>query len=226
MAGIASFSVNTVLLVAFLARNPKVAVGRAVRSASVYALRLALISVLAAAPLVLLGGRIAAPSAGRGRLVSYGLPLAISTLLHAAVGIGLLALTKDEQAKAVVRAFRRRGRKPNPPAGSCIGSPARTEFAMDSTQGGEGKNSTISSPCRWNSRASPRRAPQRKRIEAVRIPRASCERFRYGIIHDKESCATMVSSAHAGGSNPWIQPCSQQNSTFLRPALKLSKERN
>ncbi|HCM26773.1 MAG: murein biosynthesis integral membrane protein MurJ [Treponema sp. GWB1_62_6] len=103
-------AVNTVLLVAFLARNPKVAVGRAVRSASVYALRLALISVAAAAPLVFLGGRIAAPFAGRGRLVSYGFPLAISTLLYAAVGIGLLALTKDEQAKAVVRAFRRRGK--------------------------------------------------------------------------------------------------------------------
>jgi len=99
---------NTVLLLAFLSRNPQVAVGRALRSASTYAAKLTVFSLLAAVPLVVMGTRLYAPFAGyRNRLASIGLPLAISTVLFGLIGIGLLSLTKDKQAKAIFKAFSR-----------------------------------------------------------------------------------------------------------------------
>ncbi len=100
---------NTVFLLAFLSRNPQVAVGRALRSASIYAAKLTGFSLLAAVPLVFLGDRLFSPFAGfRNRLLSIGLPLTLSTLLFGLIGIGLLGLTKDKQAKAIFKAFSRK----------------------------------------------------------------------------------------------------------------------
>jgi len=103
----AASAVNTVLLLLFLRRNPQVAVGRALRSASLYALKLALFSVVAALPVLLLRGRLLAVFAGRGRLLAYGLPLAAGTLLYGGIGIGLLTITGDPQLKALRRSLTR-----------------------------------------------------------------------------------------------------------------------
>ncbi len=100
--------VNTVLLLAFLSRNKRIAVARALKAASLYALKLAGFSLVAVAPIVLFGSRIAAPFAGRGRLIAYGVPLTINTLIFGAIGVALLAATKDPQALAVGRAFSRK----------------------------------------------------------------------------------------------------------------------
>lgn len=101
-------AVNTVLLLAFLARNPRVRVAEAVRSASLYAAKLALFSAAACAPVLLLRGRVAAAFRGTGRFAENGLPLLILGGLFAATGIALLALTKDRQAAALVRLFKKR----------------------------------------------------------------------------------------------------------------------
>jgi len=101
-------TVNTLLLLLFLSRNPRVAVKRALRSASVYALKLVAFSLIAAAPLYFFGEAISAPFAGHGRLISQGLPLLISTCIFAGIGLGLLILTKDQQVRAIVRTLRRR----------------------------------------------------------------------------------------------------------------------
>jgi putative peptidoglycan lipid II flippase len=101
-------AVNTVLLLRFLKRNPKVAVGKAVRSASLYALKLAGLSILAVLPILWLGPKLNALCAGRGRLVSYGLPLAATSLLFALIGVGLLSLTKDKQGRALGAMVRRK----------------------------------------------------------------------------------------------------------------------
>jgi putative peptidoglycan lipid II flippase len=101
--------VNTVLLLAFLRRNPNIAVARALRSALGYTGKLAVFSALATAPVLLLNPRLSALFAGRGRLISYGLPFTISALIFAALGISLLALTGDKQFKAIRGMLRRRG---------------------------------------------------------------------------------------------------------------------
>lgn len=102
--------VNTVLLLVFLSRNERIEVGRALRSASLYALKLALFSIIAILPIVFFGNKIAAPFAGRGRLISYGLPLTISASIFGVIGLALLAWTRDPQALAIARAFSKRGK--------------------------------------------------------------------------------------------------------------------
>jgi putative peptidoglycan lipid II flippase len=100
--------VNTALLLAFLRRNPEIAVARALRSALLYTAKLVLFSAAAALPVLVLGPRIAAFFAGRGRLISYGLPLCITALLYGAAGFLLLALTGDRQFRAIAGMLRRR----------------------------------------------------------------------------------------------------------------------
>ncbi len=105
-------AVNTVLLLLFLRKNPRVAVGKAAASASLYAAKLCLFSVLAALPVRLLAPRLLALFAGRGRILAYGLPLALGAALFAAVGVGLLAATRDKQAATIARSlFRRTGKR-------------------------------------------------------------------------------------------------------------------
>jgi putative peptidoglycan lipid II flippase len=104
----AASAVNTALLLAFLKRNPHIAAGRALRSASAYTLKLILFSAAAALPLLWLNPRLTALFAGRGRLISFGLPLLISALAFGAAGLLLLILTGDKHVRAVMGMIRKR----------------------------------------------------------------------------------------------------------------------
>jgi putative peptidoglycan lipid II flippase len=99
---------NTALLLIFLQKNPNIAVAKVLRPAILYALKLAALSVIAAAPVLLLSPRLASAFAGKSRLISLGIPFIASAAVFAAAGILLLALTRDRQAAAIVRALRRK----------------------------------------------------------------------------------------------------------------------
>jgi putative peptidoglycan lipid II flippase len=101
---------NTVLLLIFLGRNPNIAVGRALGPAMLYAVKLVLFSCAAAVPVVLFGPRINAffTAMGRGRFISYGLPLIAEGLAFALIGVVLLVLSGDKQIKALAGIFRSR----------------------------------------------------------------------------------------------------------------------
>ena len=107
----ASSAVNTALLLAFLGRNPHVQVARALGSAILYTLKLALLSVVAIIPVAFLSPLLLDALAGNGRLVSFGLPLAINGLIFAFLGIALLMATRDRQFRGIVGALRRRGKR-------------------------------------------------------------------------------------------------------------------
>jgi putative peptidoglycan lipid II flippase len=100
-------AVNTVFLVVFLRKNPFIEVGRTIKSALGYTLRLAALSAIALIPVLLLAPPLEAAFAGRGRVLSWGLPLLINGLMFAATGIVLLVITKDKQVRAIIRIFRR-----------------------------------------------------------------------------------------------------------------------
>ncbi|MDR1574897.1 MAG: murein biosynthesis integral membrane protein MurJ [Treponema sp.] len=95
--------INTALLLAFLKKNPNIAVGRDLGSALVYTLKLSLLSGLAVIPVRVLSPRLLAIFAGRGRLISYGIPLAVNTLIFAALGIALLFATRDRNLRGLLR---------------------------------------------------------------------------------------------------------------------------
>jgi putative peptidoglycan lipid II flippase len=100
-------AVNTALLLAFLRKNPSIAIGKALGPALLYTAKLAVFSAAASAPVLFLSPRLLSAFSGRGRLVSYGIPFAINALVFALAGISLLALTRDKQAVAVARALRK-----------------------------------------------------------------------------------------------------------------------
>jgi putative peptidoglycan lipid II flippase len=103
--------VNTVLLLAFLGRNPRIAVGKALKSALVYTLKLALFSMIAVIPVLYLKGALISRLTGRGRLITYGVPFAVTALVFAAAGILLLAISRDKQFLAVGGMIRRKRRR-------------------------------------------------------------------------------------------------------------------
>jgi putative peptidoglycan lipid II flippase len=99
-------AVNTVFLLLFLRKNPRVAVSRALKPALAYTLTLNVLSAVAVIPVLLLSPRLEALFSGRGRIISQGLPLLANALVYGALGIGLLILTKDRQLRAILRIFR------------------------------------------------------------------------------------------------------------------------
>jgi putative peptidoglycan lipid II flippase len=94
-------AINTALLLLFLKKNPHIAVGRALGSALIYTLKLSLCSGLAVIPVCLVSPRLLAIFAGRGRVISYGAPLALNTLVYALLGLLLLWITGDRQIRTL-----------------------------------------------------------------------------------------------------------------------------
>ncbi len=101
---------NTVLLFVFLRKNPSVDVIKVVRSTSLYAAKMVVLSLIAAAPVYFLLPRLHAAFAGHGKLVGEGVPLVAALVLFAAAGIGLLALTRDPIAREGLAMARKRGK--------------------------------------------------------------------------------------------------------------------
>ncbi|AEF80499.1 murein biosynthesis integral membrane protein MurJ [Leadbettera azotonutricia] len=100
-------AVNTAMLLVFLKKNPNIAVGRAFKSATVYTLKLIVLSCIAIAPILLITPKITGLFTGKGRILSFGLPLAINAILYGAIGLVLLLLTRDKQINAIVRMVRK-----------------------------------------------------------------------------------------------------------------------
>jgi putative peptidoglycan lipid II flippase len=101
-------AVNTGLLLFFLRKNPRIAVGRAFRSALIYAARLIIFSALGILPVLWLSPRLLSFFAGRGRIISRGLPLLIAAALYITLGLLLLFLTGDRHIRGMVKLVRKK----------------------------------------------------------------------------------------------------------------------
>ncbi|MFP3089480.1 murein biosynthesis integral membrane protein MurJ [Treponema sp. TIM-1] len=102
-------AVNTALLLFFLRRNPHIAVGTVLRSVLGYALKVALFSAIAVAPVLWVSPRLRTAFSGSGRLAAQGIPLGVSLVIFTAVGLFLLVITGDKQVGAIIRMFRKGG---------------------------------------------------------------------------------------------------------------------
>ena len=101
-------AINTALLLFFLRKNPRIAIGRALRSALAYAAKLIVFSAIGIAPVLWLTPRLLEFFAGRGRLISQGLPLLINAMLYITLGLLLLFLTKDRQLRGILKVLRKK----------------------------------------------------------------------------------------------------------------------
>ncbi len=102
---------NTLMLFFFLGRKEHTAMGSLVKDLLLYALKIALFSLIAALPVLLLKKHIFPLLEGRGRLQTYGVPLIAATIVFASVGAGLLLVTKDPQASALGARLQKKKRK-------------------------------------------------------------------------------------------------------------------
>jgi putative peptidoglycan lipid II flippase len=109
-------AVNTALLLLFLRRNPRITLDKTLRSVLTYAAKLILFSCVAAVPVLALSPRVLSPwlllHFAAHRRIGYGLLLAINALLFAAVGIILLAATRDKQFRAIIRMLKKKKQTP------------------------------------------------------------------------------------------------------------------
>ena len=99
--------VNTAALLIFLKKNPAITLGRSLKPALGYAMKLVLFSGLAVIPVLILSPYLTGIFAEKGRIISQGAPLLINALVYAGAGILLLAVTRDKQFLAIVRLIRR-----------------------------------------------------------------------------------------------------------------------
>ncbi|MBP5451473.1 MAG: murein biosynthesis integral membrane protein MurJ, partial [Treponema sp.] len=103
---IASF-VNTVVLFVFLARHKNISNKVVLTSSILYSLRMILFSVIASIPVYFLREKIIAVFQGHHRFISQGVPVIITGLIFAGIGVGLMAVTRDPLIKSIVKKIKR-----------------------------------------------------------------------------------------------------------------------
>ncbi|MBQ5491875.1 MAG: murein biosynthesis integral membrane protein MurJ [Treponema sp.] len=94
--------VNMIVLFIFLHKTPTIDVKSVVLKSLLYALKMVVLSVIACIPVVLLKDRLQKLFSGHGRLIANGLPVLITVLIFAAVGVALLFITKDPLVKSML----------------------------------------------------------------------------------------------------------------------------
>ncbi|MBR1536448.1 MAG: murein biosynthesis integral membrane protein MurJ [Treponema sp.] len=104
---VASFA-NTVFLFLFLRKNQNLNVKSVTFGTVFYALKLIILSLIACVPSYFVKNSVTPFFEGRGRLIGFGLPFAITALCYGTVGIALLVLTKDEIVQVIVKKIRKR----------------------------------------------------------------------------------------------------------------------
>lgn len=94
---LASFA-NTILLIFFMRKNSAFSVSLLLRSSIKYALKLIIFSIIAAAPILYFRSSLYEYFDGHHKLISQGLPLGISFVVFASIGVTLLLISKDKIA--------------------------------------------------------------------------------------------------------------------------------
>jgi putative peptidoglycan lipid II flippase len=101
-------AINTLLLFVFLKKNPNIAMGPALKSILIYIFKILILSGIAIIPIYYLSPLLLALFTNRGRIISYGVPLAINASVYIIIGIFILALVKDKNLITLIRIIRRR----------------------------------------------------------------------------------------------------------------------
>ncbi|MCQ2575270.1 MAG: murein biosynthesis integral membrane protein MurJ [Treponema sp.] len=99
--------VNTVFLFIFMKKMNSFDVKKVVKNSLLYGLKLIILSVIAGVPCWFLRPVLINAFAGHGRLISSGLPVAISAIIFAIIGVAELIITKDEVVMVIIRKFKR-----------------------------------------------------------------------------------------------------------------------
>ena len=99
---------NTVALILFLKKNKNLDVKAITLGTMLYALKLVILSIIAAIPTYFVRKALFPVFENHGRLIGFGLPLLACALAFALVGVLLLVITKDEIVRVIIKKIRRR----------------------------------------------------------------------------------------------------------------------
>jgi len=103
-------AVNTILLIIFLGKNPDIIMRNVTKSALFYILKMIILSAIAAAPVYFLSGLLNDTFSGYTRLIANGAPLVIGAFIYILLGLGLLALVKDENFYGIINMIKKRAK--------------------------------------------------------------------------------------------------------------------
>ena len=99
---------NTVALILFLKKNKNLDVKAITLGTMLYALKLVILSIIAAIPTYFVRKVLFPVFENHGRLIGFGLPLFACAIAFALVGVLLLVITKDEIVRVIIKKIRRR----------------------------------------------------------------------------------------------------------------------
>lgn len=99
--------VNTIFLFIFMGKMESINVGKVAKSTVIYIVKICIYSVIAAIPCMCLRPILVEKFAGYGRLVGYGMPVAILAVVFGAIGVIELIVTKDEIISVIVKKVRK-----------------------------------------------------------------------------------------------------------------------
>ncbi|MCI7109001.1 MAG: murein biosynthesis integral membrane protein MurJ, partial [Spirochaetia bacterium] len=92
---------NTIFLFIFMKKMPSINVKLLAKNMIIYIVRMISFSVIAAVPVYFLRPYLLGAFSGHHRFISYGVPVLISALVFALIGIFLLFVFKDENAQVI-----------------------------------------------------------------------------------------------------------------------------
>ena len=98
---------NTLFLFIFMKKMEAIEVGRLARGSLFYAFKMCILSVIASVPTYFAHKALCAIFDGHGNLIAYGVPVIVSGLLFAAVGVLELVITRDEIVGVIFKKLKR-----------------------------------------------------------------------------------------------------------------------
>ena len=101
-------AVNTILLLVFLGKNQNITLGSFIIPALTYILKMIILSALAVIPVYFLSPVLHAFFAGHGRIISYGIPLAVNAIVYLTIGLAMLAVIKDQNLMSFIKIVKRK----------------------------------------------------------------------------------------------------------------------
>ena len=99
----AASAVNMIFLFVFMKKMPSMNAKKLAADMGVYVLRMISFSLIAASPAYAVRPYFLAFFAGKGRLLSYGLPVILTAVIFAVVGAGTLIVFKDDTELALTK---------------------------------------------------------------------------------------------------------------------------
>ncbi len=98
---------NTVFLFIFMKKMNSIEVGKVLKGTLLYTLRIIILSVIAAIPTYFIHNLLVKIFSDGGRLLGFGMPVVLSAIVFAIIGVLELIITRDELVKVILKKVKR-----------------------------------------------------------------------------------------------------------------------